>query len=363
MFLMRADDFIRIVRDRLRETGLTTHGAAVSYDLPRGAIRSVLDGHTPKLDRAARICEALGLELYVGPPREMDLERAALGISEARVRWREERAQDALRNLVARLLNEIAALRQDLAALVGRAGQQPVQDTGAEEIAEAGAWSFAMEAEREQATQRLAAIERSNALASEGKPRAEADAIAGKEAGASASAVGTWRGRIKGIASPAAQKEALLDRPRTGRPSSLDASMQRTLEDLAALRGRHLTAEDARQALIERHGRAPTVSTIRRWLKRRRDEYGDGRREPGQPLPSGVEALGGLDQTEALSANNHNEIYDRIIDLVETAIGPFLRNLSDEEEQRLHAAIRELLDQMDDVEPEEGSARATDKVA
>ncbi|MDE0388353.1 MAG: hypothetical protein OXI75_06625 [Rhodospirillales bacterium] len=352
---MRADDFIRIVRDRLRETGLTTHGAAVSHDLPRGAIRSVLDGHTPKLDRAARICEALGLELYVGPPRELDLELAAQGISDARVRWREERAQDALRNLVARLLYEIADLRRDLAALVGRAGQQPLQDTGAEEVAESGAWSSATEAEREQATQRLAAIERSNALASEEKPRAEADAIAGKEAGVSASAVGTWRRRIKGIASAAAQKEALLDRPRTGRPSSLDASMQKTLEDYAARRGRRLTAEEARLVLIELHGRAPNVSTIRRWLKRWQDEYGDGRLEPGQLLPPDVKALGSRDQAGSPGAGDHTEICDRIIDLVLAAYGPCGTEPDDEEYDRLVATIRELFDQMDDAESEEGS--------
>ena len=29
----------------------------------------MLDGHIPRLDRAAEICDALGLEFYIGPPR------------------------------------------------------------------------------------------------------------------------------------------------------------------------------------------------------------------------------------------------------------------------------------------------------
>ncbi len=58
-----------LIRDQLRQTGDTLHGAAVSHGLPRDAIRRVLDGHTPRLDRAAAICDALGLEFYLGLPR------------------------------------------------------------------------------------------------------------------------------------------------------------------------------------------------------------------------------------------------------------------------------------------------------
>ena len=38
--------------------------------LPENAIRTVLAGHEPKVGRLAEICDALGLELYVGPPRD-----------------------------------------------------------------------------------------------------------------------------------------------------------------------------------------------------------------------------------------------------------------------------------------------------
>ena len=37
--------------------------------VPRRSVQGLLDGHTPSLDRAADIAAALGLELYIGPPR------------------------------------------------------------------------------------------------------------------------------------------------------------------------------------------------------------------------------------------------------------------------------------------------------
>ena len=66
---MQPDQFAHVVRERLTETGQSLHGAAVSNGLPRDAIRRVLGDHIPRLDRAADICAALGLEFYIGPPR------------------------------------------------------------------------------------------------------------------------------------------------------------------------------------------------------------------------------------------------------------------------------------------------------
>ena len=63
-------DFEKIVRERLAETGETPIGAARRAGLPRDAIRSVLRGHPPNLVRAKKICDALGLDLNVGSPRE-----------------------------------------------------------------------------------------------------------------------------------------------------------------------------------------------------------------------------------------------------------------------------------------------------
>lgn len=38
--------------------------------VPRRSVQGLLDGHIPSLDRAAAIAAALGLELYIGPPRD-----------------------------------------------------------------------------------------------------------------------------------------------------------------------------------------------------------------------------------------------------------------------------------------------------
>ena len=86
---MRTQDFAQIIRDRLEKTGHSRHGAAVSHGLPRDAIRSVLDGHIPRLDRVSEICDALGLELSIGPPRHRTAEggeSATPAISSGRLR-------------------------------------------------------------------------------------------------------------------------------------------------------------------------------------------------------------------------------------------------------------------------------------
>ena len=61
-------DFAATVRRRLVESRQSKHRAALESGLPQDAIRSVLKGHSPRLDRVEEICEALGLELYIGPP-------------------------------------------------------------------------------------------------------------------------------------------------------------------------------------------------------------------------------------------------------------------------------------------------------
>ena len=65
-------DFADLLRRRLVETRQSKHRAAVDGGLPQDAIRSVLNGHSPRLERLEQICDALGLELYVGPPRDTE---------------------------------------------------------------------------------------------------------------------------------------------------------------------------------------------------------------------------------------------------------------------------------------------------
>lgn len=76
----------------------------------------------------------------------------------------------------------------------------------------------ATEAQRADAAARLEAVHRSNALHAAGKPRADADRIVAAEAGVSVSAVAAWRRKV-GQAPRGGALEALIDRPRTGRPA------------------------------------------------------------------------------------------------------------------------------------------------
>ena len=67
-------DFAETIRRRLAEHGPSKYGAAVNSGLPQDAIRSVLNGHIPRLNRVEQICRAIGLELYIGPPRDVQVE-------------------------------------------------------------------------------------------------------------------------------------------------------------------------------------------------------------------------------------------------------------------------------------------------
>ena len=67
-------DFAEVIRRRLAEKGQSKYRAAVNGGLPQDAIRSVLKGHVPRLNRVEQICRALRLELYIGPPRDVQVE-------------------------------------------------------------------------------------------------------------------------------------------------------------------------------------------------------------------------------------------------------------------------------------------------
>ena len=66
---MRHDDFRAVVKRQLASRGQSAIVAARAAGLNRDSIRSVLRGRSPSVDRAAEICDALGLEFYTGPPR------------------------------------------------------------------------------------------------------------------------------------------------------------------------------------------------------------------------------------------------------------------------------------------------------
>ena len=63
-------DFVAVVRRALNASGLSASRAALDAGLPQRAIHNVLSGVRPSVDRAAEIANALGLEFYIGPPRD-----------------------------------------------------------------------------------------------------------------------------------------------------------------------------------------------------------------------------------------------------------------------------------------------------
>ena len=132
-------------------------------------------------------------------------------------------------------------------------------------------WERASEAQRAVAASRLAAVRRSDALHAGGLSRADADALAAGEANASPKSVRRWRAAVRDRA-PGDCIAALLDAPRPGRPSMLDAELTEALEALIAHFGDHLTAPHAHRTLIARYGWAPAVSTVREWIARWRAE-------------------------------------------------------------------------------------------
>lgn len=70
-------EFIKCVEDRLEELGLRPSTAEQRFDLPPDTIRNLLrsagnknrSSSGPTLSKVQQICDALGLELYFGPPR------------------------------------------------------------------------------------------------------------------------------------------------------------------------------------------------------------------------------------------------------------------------------------------------------
>ncbi|MDE0178472.1 MAG: hypothetical protein OXP36_07715 [Gammaproteobacteria bacterium] len=67
-------DFAAAVRRRLAERGRSQYRAAPNSGLPQDAIRSVLNGLVPRLSHVEQIWRVTGLELFIGPPRDVQVE-------------------------------------------------------------------------------------------------------------------------------------------------------------------------------------------------------------------------------------------------------------------------------------------------
>ncbi len=105
---------------------MNPYRAAVAAGLPADAVRHLLAGHDPKASRLSEICEALGLEFYVGP------KRAAQAPDEDRLRLALEAAEEGLEE-AGRVMNSRQKARLVM-AIYDLVGEESDAETGARVI-------------------------------------------------------------------------------------------------------------------------------------------------------------------------------------------------------------------------------------
>ncbi len=66
---MQSADLIQVIREAIRRKGTNPSRLAKDHGLSVNAVRYILEGRAPTSRRLAQVCDALGLEFYVGPPR------------------------------------------------------------------------------------------------------------------------------------------------------------------------------------------------------------------------------------------------------------------------------------------------------
>ena len=64
------EDFVATLRAQMERRSTSIRAAALRSGVPVRSLHSILnDGRVPSINRAEELCEALGLEFYIGPPR------------------------------------------------------------------------------------------------------------------------------------------------------------------------------------------------------------------------------------------------------------------------------------------------------
>ena len=67
------EDFVATLRSEMERRNTSIRAAALRSGVPVRSLHSILnDGRVPSINRAEELCEALGLEFYIGPPRDAD---------------------------------------------------------------------------------------------------------------------------------------------------------------------------------------------------------------------------------------------------------------------------------------------------
>ena len=102
---MFVDDILREIDAALERRGISARAASIRAQGAPELIRDMRRGHVPSVERLRSLCEVLGLEFYVGPPR-----------------WRRAEDGGALPDVPLSALERAA---QDLARLTVEAGGNP----------------------------------------------------------------------------------------------------------------------------------------------------------------------------------------------------------------------------------------------
>ena len=68
----RHHDIARALQAHKEDSGVSHCPVAARAGEPTHGLTAILDGHAPSVDRAADICDALGLEFYIGPPGTLE---------------------------------------------------------------------------------------------------------------------------------------------------------------------------------------------------------------------------------------------------------------------------------------------------
>jgi len=72
---MTGPEIVQVIQDALNRKGSNPSRFAKENGFSINAVRYILEGRPPSSRRLAEVCEALGLEFYVGPPRVPDGKR------------------------------------------------------------------------------------------------------------------------------------------------------------------------------------------------------------------------------------------------------------------------------------------------
>ena len=105
---MRVEDILREIDAALERRGISARAASIRAQGAPEMIRDMLRGHVPSVERLRSLCEVLGLEFYVGPPR-----------------WRRAEDGGALPDVPLRALEQAA---QNLVRLTLDAGGNPISE-------------------------------------------------------------------------------------------------------------------------------------------------------------------------------------------------------------------------------------------